>query len=109
MVADLGVARETNDGGIRAGLGVGNRRYRLPQARGAFGGSGAAIFRDVGQGRQLPSCGERAPCGRASTHHFGLAPVSAGELGEGSPAASGGRDSPRGGVPNEVATGSRHY
>src|SRR5216683_1107837 len=105
----MGVARETNDGGVRAGLGVGDRRYGLPQAGGAFGGSGAAIFRDVGQSRQLPSCRERAPSGRARTHHFGLAPVSAGELGEGSPAARGGRDSPRSAVPNEVATESGHY
>src|ERR1039457_6673360 len=64
LVADMGVAGETNDGVIRAGVGVGDRRYRLPQARGAFGGSGAAIFRDVGQSRQLPSCREGAPCGR---------------------------------------------
>src|SRR5216683_1452403 len=94
MVADMGVAGETNDGGIRAGRGVGDRRHRLCQARGAFGGSGAAIFRDVGQSRQLPSCRERAPCGRARTRHSGLAPLSAGELGEGSATARRGGDPP---------------
>ncbi len=63
----------------------------------------------LGKVGQLPSCRERAPCGRARTRHSGLAPLSAGELGEGSATARAGGDPPRGELPDEVAIGSGHY